>query len=95
MVKMVIGVDIDSIFNAIENADWYREMYEKTGKKKPLGDYESYKKWQFDHDYYYKEMRTADEGVYGIIGVLHMDQDAQRRMRIAARAKRKWEKKTD
>ena len=34
MVKMVIGVDIDSIFNAIENADWQRELYEKNDKKK-------------------------------------------------------------
>ena len=93
MTKMILNIDLDSMFNTIENADWYTERYNVTLKKEPKG-YEARRKWEYDCHYYYKESCRADEGVYGIVEIFNMHHDTQRRMRIAARAKRKWEQKT-
>ena len=92
-MKMVLTIDVEELFNLIENADYEDAHYREV--KRNENKYSNYSKWKADMDYAYWSERAADEAVYGIIGFLKMDPETQRRMRIAARSKRKWERKTN
>ena len=94
-MKMVIDINLDRIFQTVEDADWQDAEYKILRKKEPHGNHEARRKWKWDCDYRYKESVKANEAVWAIISVLHMHEEAQRRMRIAVRAKQHWEKKTN
>ena len=93
-MKMVIEVNLDSIFNAVEDADWNEGYYNTLLKKEPHGNYEAIRKWKWDCEYRLKELDRANDAVMAIVSVFNMHQEAQRRMRIALRARQRWEKKT-
>ena len=92
-MKMIIDINLDAIFNAVEDVDWNDAEYKILKKKEPHGNYEAIRKWKLDCDYRYNQMDKAYEAVYAIISVFDMHEEAQRRMRIALRAKQRWEKK--
>ena len=92
-MKMVIDINLDRIFQTVEDADWQDAEYKILKKKEPHGDYEARRKWKWDCDYRYKESDKANESVWSILSTLNMDQETQCRLRIAIRAKQRWEKK--